>query len=694
MKRVKKIMVATVMSLLLIFSFGKSFKIEHIAAAEYVSSYDELFEAVRKAGVSEVVIEKSFELTNIIQIPNGKTITIRSADAGNPVTLKRSGEVNGGYGYVHILFDIEKGGALTLSNIIIDGNKGKANSYIAMVMVYGTFTLENSVLKNNDTTSAGLMSFTYGGAINVATGGKAVIRNSTVSGNVSLGTGGAIHCQGEIIVENSEFYDNVAKSDGGAIYLPLNTSAMITDSIFKNNKAPARGGAIHVDGGRLDIYDSEISNNVAGTEGGGISDNGVLVMKGCLLKGNKAAKGGALNAKTTVAGVSAALENNRFIKNQASEEGGAIYLHLMSTDTNTVKLINHEFKGNSAKLGGAIYVDFGTVIIQESTISDNEAQSGGGIYVVNWGRLVLNSGSITDNTATRDGGGVFVQDYKYVSLPEGSTITFSGNKANSLYQPPSMPVIPESQWQGTINSVSVDFAGDAHLTVLNNFDINYNLTEVLQRFAISYLANGGGGSTIVNSDLIPGVAYTLVNNPFTAPLDKEFVAWNTQDDGNGTDYKAGQIVVMPKNDLTLHAIWREVLQVGIEDDENKLTDINEATVVILYLPNGGSGEEVRVEDLITGEKIVIASSNFTAPPAKQFVAWNTRQDGKGDSFQAGQEILIPETNLQLYAIWSSNAKLPNTGDTVLTALVILFMIIAAGIFICLIKKQKLNRTNR
>ena len=344
MKKAKKIVVATVMSLLLIVGLSRSIRIEHIAAAEYVSSYDELFAAVRKEGVSEVVVEKSFDLTNIIQIPNGKTVTIRSADAKNPVTLKRSGEVNGGFGYIHYLFDIEKGGVLTLADIIIDGNKGKANSYIAAVMVQGTFIMDNAVLKNNDTTSAGLICFTYGGAIHIMPGAKAVIKNSTISGNVSQLTGGAIHCQGELIVENSEFYNNEAKGDGGAIQVTSNASVKISDSVFKDNKAPAKGGAIHIEGGKLEIYDCEISNNVAATDGGGISNNGTLIMKGCLVKGNKAARGGGVCIRTTIADVSAVMESNRFYENHATEEGGAIYDYLSILGNNSLILINHEIQ--------------------------------------------------------------------------------------------------------------------------------------------------------------------------------------------------------------------------------------------------------------------------------------------------------------------------------------------------------------
>ncbi len=700
MKRLKKVVVAALMSLLLIFSLSKSFNVGHIAAAEYVSNFVDFTAAVKKAGVTEIVIEKSFDMPEIITIPNGKTITIMSADSNNPVTLKRSAEANGGYGYIHYLFEIEKGGSLTLSNIIIDGNKEKAKSYIVMVMVFGTFIMENSVLKNNDATTAGLTSFTYGGAIYIQQSGKAIIRNSTINGNVSQGTGGAIQCFGELMVENSEFYDNLAKSEGGAIYLAANSRATISDSVFKNNKATAKGGAIHIEGGKLDINDTELSNNVAATDGGGISNNGTLTMKGCLLTGNIAARGGGLCVRTTIAEVSAILEDNRFLNNQATEEGGAIYDHLGIYGNNTLILKNHEIQGNTAKLGGGVFVSAGTIIIDESTIIDNKADQGGGICIKDRGSLVLKSGVIADNTAVYDGGGIFIQNYNNAILPEDSTITFRGNKANNLWQPPTMPVIPANQWQGSINSVSVDFVGDARLTVLNNYDINYNLTEVLKQYSLSYLANGGSGSTVNYSGLIPGVGYSMTANTFSAPEGKIFIAWNTQSDGNGITYTEGQTIVMPAGDLSLYAIWGDVTPPEeeipdneiIDNDEDNEIDNNKETIDIRYLPNGGSGDEVKIGELTVGQQLVIAANVFVAPTNKQFIAWNTREDGKGDSYHEGQEIIVPETDLQLYAVWANNSRFPNTGDNIFYIFAFLFMLITGGIIICLVYKKRLNKT--
>jgi len=65
--------------------------------------------------------------------------------------------------------------------------------------------------------------------------------------------------------------------------------------------------------------------------------------------------------------------------------------------------------GNTADLGGGVYVDGGNFTMNGGTISGNTANtSGGGVYVRN-GTFTMNGGKISGNTASRgNGGGVYV----------------------------------------------------------------------------------------------------------------------------------------------------------------------------------------------------------------------------------------------------------------------------------------------
>jgi hypothetical protein len=75
---------------------------------------------------------------------------------------------------------------------------------------------------------------------------------------------------------------------------------------------------------------------------------------------------------------------------------------------------------------------------------------------------------------------------------------------------------------------------------------------------ITYDANGGTGSM---SDSINVVSA----NTFTAPSGMEFKEWNTEDDGSGTPYAAGDTV---SDDTDLYAIWQRITyRTGFESSD-------------------------------------------------------------------------------------------------------------------------------
>ena len=67
-------------------------------------------------------------------------------------------------------------------------------------------------------------------------------------------------------------------------------------------------------------------------------------------------------------------------------------------------------------------------------------------------------------------------------------------------------------------------------------------------YTISYDANGGTGTMADTTGASPEVAACS----FTAPTGKEFSKWNTQANGEGTDYAVGATV---SENITLYAIW-------------------------------------------------------------------------------------------------------------------------------------------
>jgi hypothetical protein len=91
--------------------------------------------------------------------------------------------------------------------------------------------------------------------------------------------------------------------------------------------------------------------------------------------------------------------------------------------------------GNShpydTNLGGGVYVDDGTLIMNGGSISGNSANSGGGVYIEN-GTFIMNGGSISSNSATSPGGGVYVGGGTF-AMSGGSISGNFGHNSGGVY---------------------------------------------------------------------------------------------------------------------------------------------------------------------------------------------------------------------------------------------------------------------
>ena len=86
------------------------------------------------------------------------------------------------------------------------------------------------------------------------------------------------------------------------------------------------------------------------------------------------------------------------------------------------------------------------------------------------------------------------------------------------------------------------------------------ITWAAPTYALAYDANGGTGSmTDPSSPYIYNTSVTVLAkaNTITAPSGKMFARWDTNPEGDGTSYAPGDIFSMPKNDMTLYAIWED-----------------------------------------------------------------------------------------------------------------------------------------
>jgi len=129
-----------------------------------------------------------------------------------------------------------------------------------------------------------------------------------------------------------------------------------------------------------------------------------------------------------------------------------------------------------------------------------------------------------------------------------------------------------------------------------------------------------------------------------------FIGWNTEADGSGTAYAAGQTVVLTaaKNSKILYAQW----------SENPKHDY-----AVTYNANFGLTPETKADAENVSDVYAIAytigvDANGFQRSHYTFIGWNTKADGSGTAYAAGQSIdLTAENNTQvLYAQWAEHAK--------------------------------------
>lgn len=137
--------------------------------------------------------------------------------------------------------------------------------------------------------------------------------------------------------------------------------------------------------------------------GGAIYNNGgITVISNCVMTGNQAANGGAMNNAT--AG-NLTIRDSVISNNQATSVGGA----LQNFSTSTMHLINTAITGNNcgtSSTGGGAIQGNGAITMTNVTMSGNTSlASGGGIYYNGTGLTMTNT-TIANNTASTNAGGL------------------------------------------------------------------------------------------------------------------------------------------------------------------------------------------------------------------------------------------------------------------------------------------------
>jgi hypothetical protein len=184
--------------------------------------------------------------------------------------------------------------------------------------------------------------------------------------------------------------------DGNDAYQPFlieeNVAASISDLTISNGQSPL-GGAI-ANFGELTLSDIRIINNSAEFGGGGISNEGGLLIHNSTIAFNLVGDSGIGGGVENFGG-SILIIDSRISQNSA-EFGGAI------DNFGQLQILHSTLDNNQGMVGGAIG-NTGELLMVNSTISGNSAASGGGIDNFQ-GQVELLHVTIAGNSATEGGG--------------------------------------------------------------------------------------------------------------------------------------------------------------------------------------------------------------------------------------------------------------------------------------------------
>jgi hypothetical protein len=245
----------------------------------------------------------------------------------------------------YVVFMVATGATVTMSGLTIsNGSTVFGDQCGGGILNYGTLAVVDAVISGNNSTRDGA------GICNI--NGVATLESSSVTANTLSG----IFNSGTFTINNS--------------------------NISGNSGVPYGGGGIKNFGGILTVNDSFITDNAAGSGGGGIANGAIAIINNTVITGNSISgniggDGGGIYNGHILTVANSTISGNTVDSASGTPRGGGI------SNLNSATIINCTIVDNSVVdgPGGGVYSD-GELAIYNSTMSLNSATTGGGIHVV------------------------------------------------------------------------------------------------------------------------------------------------------------------------------------------------------------------------------------------------------------------------------------------------------------------------
>ncbi len=336
--------------------------------------------------------------------------------------------------------DVEMNGIAVNNN----SHNGKVKWGSGMVYITGgTDNTFKNVTAQGNTTG-------YAGAVFYVSGGTLTIDGGTFKGNTAM-EGGVLHVSGSanVTVNSATFDSNTATSNGGAILVGGGTLT-VNDASFTSNVATNGGGAIYVSGGNVTVNGGSFtSNSTTGAttsyKGGGAIcaiGNVTVDINGATMTGNQSGYyGGTIAAYDATLNIGSDSEGNvTVIENSQGATGAAICYKNGDSDvsTGTYTIDGLEVKGTVGTGSGVIYINDGSLSVNNLAATNNWSKDGGIIHASGGQSFeIKNSTFEADDSACAPLGAInFAVNKKTLTLENitltGSKATISGNYSATI----------------------------------------------------------------------------------------------------------------------------------------------------------------------------------------------------------------------------------------------------------------------
>lgn len=165
----------------------------------------------------------------------------------------------------------------------------------------------------------------------------------------------------------------------------------------------------------------------------------------------------------------------------------------------------------------------------------------------------------------------------------------------------------------------------------------FEFTTDIKRYTITFNGNGNTSGSVptVKDTFLAEASYKLPTDVSIAKTGYRFSCWNTKQDGCGKDYNLGSSLIFTDSNITLYAKWIKTYSITFNGNGN----------------TSGTIPTVK-ETFVKGESYTIPTSSDVIKTGYCFAGWNTKQDGSGNSYKAGEKLTVSESDIVLYAQWS------------------------------------------